>query len=154
MDWIKLTGWIIVFEIIGFSLGLVTQANLLSWYAGLNKSGLTPPGWVFSMVWSFLYVLLAVAGWELWRKREHIELRPVLYLFIAQLVMNWAWTPLFFQFHWIGFSLIWISILTALTFLTLYSAKNKHRKISILLIPYFIWLLFATYLNYAILVLN
>ncbi len=152
--WIKLTIWIVTLQAIGFFLGLLTQANLQSWYVGLNKSMLTPPGWAFSIVWSILYVLLAVAGWELWRQRENIEIRPALYFYMSQLLMNWAWTPLFFQLHWIGFSLIWILILTSLTFLTIYSIKNKKKGISLLLIPYFIWLLFATYLNYAIWLLN
>jgi translocator protein len=152
--WIKLTIWIVTLQAIGLFLGLLTQANLQSWYVGLNKSMLTPPGWAFSIVWSILYVLLAVAGWELWRQRENIEIRPALYFYMSQLLMNWAWTPLFFQLHWIGFSLIWILILTSLTFLTIYSIKNKKKGISLLLIPYFIWLLFATYLNYAIWLLN
>jgi benzodiazapine receptor len=152
--WIKLTIWIVAFEIIGFYLGLLTQDNLHSWYEELHKSTLTPPGWVFSIVWSILYGLLAVAGWALWHQRNNIEIRPALYFYISQLLMNWVWTPLFFQLHWIGFSLIWIVILTILTFVTLYSIKNKKKGICLLLIPYFIWLLFATYLNYAIWLLN
>lgn len=153
-NWIKLTIWILAFEAVGFFLGLLTQDNIHSWYEGLNKSMLTPPGWVFSIVWSLLYVLLALAGWALWRQRENVETRPALYFYMSQLVMNWAWTPLFFQLHWIGFSLIWILILTFLTFLTIYSIRIKNKRISLLLLPYFIWLLFATYLNYAIWVLN
>jgi len=150
----KLVIWIIIFQIIGLVLGLMTQANLHPWYEELNKSSLTPPAWVFSTVWPLLYGLLAIAGWALWRERKDIEIRPALALFMSQLIMNWAWTPFFFQLHWIGFSLIWILILTLLAFLTIYSIKNKKKWISWLLIPYFIWLLFATYLNYAIWILN
>lgn len=153
-DWIQLAIWIVIFQAIGFSLGLMTQANIDSWYQGLTKSTLTPPGWVFSIVWPILYVLLAIAGWALWRQRQNIELRPALYFYMSQLLMNWAWTPIFFQLHWIGFSLIWILILTTLTFLTIYSLKNQQKWIGLLLIPYFIWLLFATYLNYVIWLLN
>jgi tryptophan-rich sensory protein len=153
-SWVKLTIWIVAFELIGFSLGLMTEANIHSWYEGLNKSILTPPGFVFSIAWSILYVLIAIAGWMLWQKRENIEMRPALYLYISQLLMNWSWTPLFFQLHLIGFSLIWLVILTFLTFLTIYSIKDKKRLVSYLLLPYFIWLLFATYLNYAIWLLN
>jgi len=101
-SWIKLIIWIITFELIGFSLSIMTEANIHSWYEGLNKSILTPPGFVFSIVWSILYVLLAIAGWMIWQKRENIEMRPALYLYISQLLMNWAWTPLFFQLHLIG----------------------------------------------------
>ena len=152
--WITLTIWIVTFQAIGFFLGLLTQANIHSWYVGLNKSMLTPPGWVFSIVWSSLYLLLAIIGWALWRQRETVAIHPALFFYMSQLVMNWSWTLFFFQLHWIGVSLIWILILTTLTFLTMYSLKNKKRIISILFIPYFIWLLFATYLNYMIWVLN
>ena len=64
---IKLILWILSFELIGFFLGLLTQANILSWYEGLNKSILTPPGWVFSIVWPLLYVCLAILGFHLWQ---------------------------------------------------------------------------------------
>ena len=153
-SWIKLIIWIITFELIGFSLSIMTEANIHSWYEGLNKSILTPPGFVFSIVWSILYVLLAIAGWMIWQKRENIEMRPALYLYISQLLMNWAWTPLFFQLHLIGYSLIWLLIMTFLTLLTIYSIKNKEKLVIYLLVPYFIWLIFATYLNYAIWLLN
>ena len=153
-SWIKLIIWIITFELIGFSLSIMTEANIHSWYEGLNKSILTPPGFVFSIVWSILYVLLAIAGWMIWQKRENIEMRPALYLYISQLLMNWAWTPLFFQLHLIGYSLIWLLIMTFLTLLTIYSIKNKEKLVSYLLAPYFIWLLFANYLNYSIWLLN
>ena len=153
-SWIKLTIWIVAFELIGFSLSIMTVANIHSWYEGLNKSILTPPGFVFSIAWSILYVLLAIVGWMLWQQRKNIEMRPALYLYISQLLMNWAWTPLFFQLHLTGFSLLWLVILTLLTFLTIYSIKNKEKLVIYLLVPYFIWLIFATYLNYAIWLLN
>ncbi len=152
--WIKLAVWIVIFEAIGFFLGLLTQANLHPWYEELNKSTLTPPGWVFSIVWSILYVLLAVVGWMLWRQRGNSEIRPALCFYMSQMLMNWAWTPLFFQLHWIGFSLLWIMMMTCFTFLTIYLIRNKDKGSSLLLIPYFIWLLFATYLNFEIWLLN
>lgn len=74
---------------------MLTQANIPSWYEGLNKSGLTPPGPVFSIVWSILYALLAIVGWVLWCSRNESEMRSVFYLYSVQMLMNWAWTPLF-----------------------------------------------------------
>lgn len=74
---------------------MLTQANIPSWYLGLNKSNLTPPGPVFSIVWSILYALLAITGWVLWRSRNESEMRSVFYLYSLQMLMNWAWTPLF-----------------------------------------------------------
>ncbi|MFO8677336.1 TspO/MBR family protein [Legionella pneumophila serogroup 1] len=94
-SWTELIAWIITFEAIGFFLGMLTQANIPSWYEELNKSGLTPPGPVFSIVWSILYALLAIVGWVLWCSRNESEMRSVFYLYSVQMLMNWAWTPLF-----------------------------------------------------------
>ncbi len=151
--WFKPILWIITFEAIGFFLGFITRANIHSWYDGLNKSILTPPGWVFSVVWSIFYMLLAIVAYSLWQQRKDDVMRPARYLFISKLLMNWAWTLLFFQCHWIGFSLVWLLILTCLTLLTICSIKN-NQWMKVLLVPYFAWLVFATYLNDAIWLLN
>ena len=153
-DWIHLVIWILVFEGIGLILGLLTNHHIHTWYDGLNKSNLTPPAVVFSIVWPILYACLAITGWVLWRQRSKPEIRPTLYCYIAQLLMNWAWTPLFFQLHWIGFSFFWIWMLTFLTLITIYLMKKNNNRLFFLLIPYFVWLLFATYLNGIIWVLN
>ncbi|MDI9819838.1 MULTISPECIES: TspO/MBR family protein [unclassified Legionella] len=153
-SWMELLAWVIAFEAIGFVLGMLTQANTLSWYEGLNKSNLTPRGSVFSIAWSLLYALLAIAGWVLWRSRNKSEIKPAFYLFAAQMLMNWAWIPLFFVLHWTGFSFLWILVMTALTGILLFNLKNKKKSIAVLLFPYFIWLLFAAYLNGMIWFLN
>lgn len=150
----ELIAWIITFEAIGFFLGMLTQAHIPSWYEGLNKSNLTPPGPVFSIVWSILYALLAITGWLLWCSRNEFERRSVLYLYVVQMLMNWAWTPLFFVLHWTGFSFFWILVMASLTGLLIFNLKNKKKGIAILLLPYLIWLLFAAYLNGVIWLLN
>ncbi|HHT9909434.1 TPA: TspO/MBR family protein [Legionella pneumophila] len=133
---------------------MLTQANIPSWYLGLNKSGLTPPGPVFSIVWSILYALLAIVGWVLWCSRNESEVRSVFYLYSVQMLMNWAWTPLFFVLHWTGLGLLWILVMAGLTGLLILSLKNKKKSIAILLLPYLVWLLFAAYLNGVIWLLN
>ncbi|HGL8961057.1 TPA: TspO/MBR family protein [Legionella pneumophila] len=137
-----------------FFLGMLTQANIPSWYEGLNKSGLTPPGPVFSIVWSILYALLAIVGWVLWCSRNESEMRSVFYLYSVQMLMNWAWTPLFFVLHWTGLSFLWILVMAGLTGLLMFSQTNKKKSLAILLLPYLIWLLFAAYLNGVIWLLN
>ncbi|MBA2711423.1 MAG: tryptophan-rich sensory protein [Tatlockia sp.] len=146
-DWKSLICWIITFEVIGLLLGLLTQLNIPNWYNGLHKSQLTPPPLVFSIVWPVLYLLLAISGWVLWQQRKKKAIRPTTYFFFIQLFMNWAWTPIFFGLHWIGFSFLWILIMTLLTFFCIHMLKDKMRRISILLLPYFLWLVFASYLN-------
>ncbi|CAH11418.1 TPA: TspO/MBR family protein [Legionella pneumophila] len=137
-----------------FFLGMLTQANIPSWYEELNKSGLTPPGPVFSIVWSILYALLAIVAWVLWCSRNESEMRSVFYLYSVQMLMNWAWTPLFFVLHWTGLGFLWILVMAGLTGLLILSLKNKKESIAILLLPYLVWLLFAAYLNGMIWLLN
>ena len=139
---------------IGFSLGQMTQSNIHPWYQELSKSSLTPPGVIFSIVWSVLYALLAVVGWALGQYRHDPKLKPIFYLYLVQLIMNWAWTPLFFQLHWLGVSFFWIVVMTCLNGVLIFKIKNQKKGIAILLSPYFFWLLFAAYLNAVIWDLN
>lgn len=144
--------WIAVFEMIGFFLGQITQANLNPWYDSLHKSSLTPPGYVFAVTWSLLYAILAFAGWDLFSNaRAH---NRVLYLFSIQMIMNWCWTIFFFQYHWLLFSAIWLLALTGLTlWMTLILYKTR-TWLGYLLTPYVIWLFFASWLNASIVYLN
>jgi tryptophan-rich sensory protein len=124
----------------------------MSWYQGLNKSSLTPPGVAFSIVWPVLYIFLAVVGWHLWQRRDRQEMRLARYCFFGQLFMNWAWTPIFFHLHMIGFGFFWLLVLSGLTFATINFLKNKFMLL--LLIPYLLWLFFASYLNGVIWLFN
>lgn len=146
-NWLHPVIWILIFEAIGFILGIVTKNQIHGWYDGLTKSNLTPAPIVFSVVWSVLYALLAIISWSLWQHSEKPSIRPTLYCFFMQLLMNFAWTPLFFQLHWIGFSFLWLGILTCLTLVTIYLMKKNNNRLFFLLTPYFVWLLYATFLN-------
>lgn len=151
---IKLIFWILSFELIGFLLGLITQANIPSWYEGLHKSSLTPPGWIFSLVWSTLYAVLGYVAFKLWENRGKSEIKSALNLYLVQLAMNWAWTPLFFQLHWMGFSFLWILVLIGLNAIIILKIKNIEKGCAVLLTPYLLWLVFASYLNGMIWLLN
>lgn len=146
--------WVIVFQIIGYLLGKITQTNILDWYHLLHKSSLTPPPLVFAIVWPILYTMIALSGWLLWQQRQQKTAKIALGFYGTQVAMNWAWTPLFFHFHLIGLSFIWIILIAIITLITIYLTKNKFRISSLLLIPYFVWLVFAAYLNGAIWILN
>ena len=150
----KIFLWIIVFQVIGASLGVLTQSHIHPWYDNLAKSSLTPPAIAFSIVWPILYVLLAISGYLLWHERGNPKVKPALYCFIIQILMNWAWSPIFFQFHWIGFSFFWILNIIFLTSATILFINNTTKIISLLLTPYLLWLVFASYLNGSIWFLN
>lgn len=149
----KLIVWIVLFEVIGFSLGFLTQANMYPWYEHLNKSALTPPGFVFSIAWSVLYALLAIIAWILSSQVKKYS-KKINTLFALQMLMNWAWTPLFFKLHWLTVSAIWLMILTGLNFILMIETKKTDKKMAWLLTPYILWLMFASYLNGVIAIMN
>ncbi len=149
----KFIFWIILLESMGFLLGSLTQANISPWYENLHKSSLTPPGYVFSIVWPLLYALLAGVAWILSRP-DKIHSKLITTLFILQLLMNWAWTPLFFQLHWFRVSAIWLISLTCINVILVIKTKTTHKTIAWLLTPYTLWLMFASYLNGVIALIN
>ena len=147
---IKIKGallWIISFQIIGYFLGRITQHDVLSWYPTLHKSSLSPPDIVFPIVWFILYCMLAVSGYALWQSRHDPKAKLALVVYGLQMLLNWAWTPLFFYFHWIGASLLCLIAIIILTLVTIILTRHAYRLSCVLLIPYFVWLLFAGYLN-------
>lgn len=142
-----------LFEGIGFLMGLLTQANIYPWYEQLNKSSLTPPGFVFSIAWTFLYAILAVIAWILSNQNQN-QTHNIRVLFAVQMVMNWTWTPLFFGLHWLMPSALWLIGLTCLNVLLIVKSRGEHKIITWLLIPYLLWLGFASYLNVVIVLMN
>lgn len=117
------------------------------WYASLNKPAWNPPGWVFGPVWTALYAMMAVAAWLVW-KRGGFAARPVpLTLFLGQLALNAAWTPLFFglQRPDLAFAVVltlWVAIVA-----TLAAFRPVSRPAAWLLAPYLAWVSFASVLN-------
>ena len=135
---------------VGFVASLATVPNIPGWYAGLHKPGFNPPNGVFAPVWTILYLLMAIAAWRVWRKAG---LRP-LGLYALQLVLNGAWSFVFFGAHAIGAALAEIVLLLALVLATMRSFWGKDRIAGLLFLPYAGWVLFAGVLNAAIWRLN
>lgn len=146
--------WIMVFQAVGYVLGRITRHDISSWYSTLHKSALTPPDIVFPIVWVLLYCMIAVSGYLLWQYRHQPKAKLALVFYALQVLLNWAWTPLFFYFHWIGASLFCIAAIIILTLITMIITRKSYRLSCVLLILYFVWLLFAAYLNAMIWVLN
>jgi tryptophan-rich sensory protein len=135
---------------VGFVASLVTVPNIAGWYAGLHKPSFNPPNGVFAPVWTSLYVLTAIAAWRVWRKAGP---RP-LGLYALQLILNGAWSFLFFGAHAIGAALAEIVLLLALVLATMASFSSRDRVAGLLFLPYAAWVLFAAALNAAIWRLN
>jgi tryptophan-rich sensory protein len=145
--------FIVIFELIGWLLGSVTQSHMYPWYDLLNKSSLTPPAIVFPIVWSILYALLAICAYILWSNRHETSTRIAGYFFAIQMLMNWSWSLLFFSLHLVTLSFIWIIGILFFT-LCVYQYSVHHKAIKGMLIPYMLWLSFAAYLNGVIVFLN
>jgi benzodiazapine receptor len=134
--------------------GLVTQPALAAWYAGLRKPVWTPPAWIFGPVWTVLYITMAVAAWLVWRHRREAAVALPIGLFVVQLVLNAAWSPLFFGrrdplLALVDIGLLWVSI-----GLTLIAFWRVARAAGWLMLPYLIWVTYAAGLNLAIWRLN
>lgn len=133
----------------GTVIGLATAPG--PWFEALNKPAFNPPNWIFAPVWSTLYVLIAIAGWRVWRL-EHAG--PLMKIWVAQLVLNFLWSPVFFAMHRIGLALIVIICLLLVIAAFVSMAWNRDRVAAWLFVPYLAWVAFATLLNAALFVLN
>jgi tryptophan-rich sensory protein len=136
----------------------ITVPSLSTWYAALAKPSFTPPDWLFAPIWTALYGLMAIAAWLVWRTPRHgpnaESRRSGLILFAAQLLLNAAWTPVFFQFHQIlpAFGVV-ICLLIAIFLITLRFWKVE-RFAAGLMISYLLWITYVTALNFEIYRLN
>lgn len=133
----------------GLSIGYFTAKG--DWYAQLEKPSFNPPGWVFGPVWTVLYVLIAVAGWRVWRQD------PVGWptrLWWGQLALNFLWSPTFFAAHLIGPALAIVLLLLAVILSFIVVSWRQDREAALLFIPYAVWVAFASLLNASILALN
>lgn len=147
------------------SLAIPLAVEFLSWfftrnsmdvYAELNSPPLAPPGWVFPVVWTILYVLMGLALYEVRMARggNRIEKTRGYKLFGLQLAFNFLWTILFFRFGLYGFSAIWLGIMIVLIALNTLSFARIVPKAGAMLLPYLLWSLFALYLNIGVFILN
>ena len=121
-----------------------------AWYVALDKSSLTPPGWVFPIVWSSLYFSIGVSLYAYLLHAPARARRPALAVFALQLVLNGAWSWLFFGCHAPGAALIDIAVLWVSIVATIFAFMRHSRFAGWLLVPYGVWVSFASYLNLAI----
>ncbi len=150
--YIKLIIWIVVYVGVAFGIGQVTQGEITTWYAGLEKPWFNPPNFLFPIVWTILYIMIATAGWKIWQSSK--DVKDLKILFVAYTILNWAWTPIFFGAHEILFALVWIIILNITALIFIIKSWNKVRLSAVLMIPPLLWTSFAMVLNYSIYVLN
>lgn len=143
---------------IGIALGIGGLSAFLTkdsmpLYASVNQPLLSPPGWVFPVVWSILYVMMGIAAAFVWYENGK-TFDGTLFLYGLQLVFNFCWTIIFFNFQAFFFAFIWILILAALVLGTAVLFYRRKKAAGWLMVPYFLWVCFAGYLNYGVYMLN
>ncbi|MGQ9410778.1 TspO/MBR family protein [Mycolicibacterium gilvum] len=130
------------------------SANSADGYAQLEQPGFAPPSWVFGPTWTLLYALMAIAAWLVWRTGPSPETRRALTLYGVQLVLNAAWTPLFFGLGWRGVAFFELSALLVVLIATVVMFWRRSTLAGALLLPYLAWSTFALCLNFAVWQLN
>lgn len=140
---------------IGFLSSFATQSSVNDWYLTLNKPSFNPPSWIFAPVWTVLYIMMGVAAGLVWAKGfYHVWVKTALYHFGFQLLFNALWSIVFFGFKNPFWALLVILTLLILILFTIKWFKVVSRPAAYLLIPYLLWVCFATVLNYKIWELN
>lgn len=141
--------------LIGFLGSIATQTSIDIWYVKLNKPWFTPPNWLFAPVWTILYIMIGIAAGIVWSKGlYHKWVKIALYHFGFQLLLNAAWSIFFFGMRNPLIALLDITALFVLLLFTIKWFKVVNKTAAFLLIPYLIWVAYATVLNFSIWRLN
>jgi benzodiazapine receptor len=130
-----------------------TASSVRDWYPKLRKPAGTPPSWIFGPVWTTLYLLMAVSAWLVWREYGRGAL-PALLIFFAQLALNIAWSGIFFGSRMPGVAFVEIVILWLAILFTIFVFYFLVPLAALLLVPYVLWVTYASYLNWGIWRLN
>lgn len=141
--------FILAIVVIGVAIGFSTAPG--AWYQQLEKPWFTPPGWLFGPVWTILYALIGIAGWRVWLLQASVDLKA---LWVFQMLLNFAWSPVFFGAQAIAPALLIVLLLLLAIIVFIARAWGRVRLAAVLFMPYAAWVGFATALNAAILALN
>ncbi len=124
-------------------------------FRALNQPPLSPPNWLFPVVWTILYTLMGIASYLVYRNDENPALRKnALTVYAIQLAFNFLWSIVFFNFGWYLFAFIWLIALWILIFINIKQFYQLSKPAAYMLVPYIIWVSFALYLNFGIYLLN
>ena len=121
----------------------------------LNQPPLSPPGWLFPVVWTILYLMMGIASYLVYTSgKEPEEVSGALTVYGVQLVVNFLWPIVFFRFGWYTFAFFWLILLWVLVLYTILLFYRISKPAAWLMVPYLVWLTYAAYLNLGIVLLN
>ena len=152
----KIAIWVVICLVVGYVSSMYTRSSITTWYPTLEKPFFNPPNWLFAPVWTMLYILMGVSAGLVWQKIDTQKelVKKGLFFFTIQLILNGFWSVLFFGWNNILLSLIEIILLFLFLFETYLTFKKLDKTSSLLLIPYMVWVIFASILTASIYFLN
>jgi translocator protein len=145
---------IVICLAIGGVSGALSSEPITSWYLTLNKPSWNPPNYLFGPVWTTLYIMMAIALARIWSSPSGELRNTAIWVFAIQLFLNFWWSIIFFNFKMMGWALVeivamWLAIAT-----TIYYFSKIDKTAAFLLVPYLLWVSFATFLNFTLWRLN
>jgi len=149
MNYKRLIASLVLPQLAGVVGSLFTFSSVSTWYVGLIKPALNPPSWIFGPVWITLYLLMGISVYLIWQKDSKATT-----LFWIHLFFNASWSVIFFGLQNPGLALINILVILVFIIALIIKFWKIDKRASYLLVPYLLWVSFATYLNYSIWILN
>jgi len=153
IDWYQLLTIILITELVGV-LGSLLSGNTGEIYTSFIKPPLSPPGWLFGVIWPVLYLLMSIAAYIIYQTPQTLDRKKATTFYWIQLFVNFLWPIVFFRFEWYWIAVVIIILLDILVSITTLWFYKINKAAGYLMIPYLIWILFATYLNIGIAVFN
>lgn len=152
---LKLILSIVICQAAGLIGTIFTMDSIPTWYASLNKPSFNPPNWLFGPVWTLLYLMMGISLFIVWKEDlKNKVVKSAFIIFMIQLFLNTIWSIIFFGMHSTAGGLIIIALLWIMILITILKFMKISRVAGILLIPYLLWVSFATLLNFSIFKLN
>jgi translocator protein len=153
-NWVSIIICIAIPLVVGAISGLATATSIKTWYLGLDKPAFNPPNFIFGPVWTALYVLMGISLYLIWKSHRGNARTNALRIFGIQLVLNFAWSFIFFYYHQIFFALVEIVMIWIGVLLMIIVFRSVDKTAAYLQIPYLLWVSFASLLNASIWLLN
>jgi tryptophan-rich sensory protein len=142
-------------ELVGIMGTPFTIAAIPTWYAALNKPFFAPPSWIFGPAWTILYFLMGVSFYMVWKQGfKKKKIKDAVIFFLIQLTLNFLWSPIFFGLRSPLLGLVVVVTMWIFILLTMIKFYPLSKTATYLLVPYILWVSFATILNAGVLVLN
>lgn len=153
-NWKPYVFFITLAEGIGLLSGWLSREGTQTYAQIPAKPPLSPPGWVFPLVWTVLFALMGYGAARVYQTEPGKNRSRGLNLFVIQLIVNFFWSPIFFNAQAYGFAFLWLLLLMGLVLAMTWAFWQTDKTAALAQIPYILWLLFAAYLNYGVWQLN